>query len=42
MQKDTSNHSLNDPTLLKQKENARRAPGYGPKKNTGPFLAVNK
>ena len=36
---------LNDPTLLKRKENANdctTSSWQGPKKNTGPFLAVNK
>ena len=43
--KDLSNHSFNDLTLLKRKENANdctTSTWQGPKKNTEPFLAVNK
>ena len=45
MQMDLSFHSINDPTLLKQKENANDCmtnTWQEPKKNTEIFLAVNK
>ena len=45
MQKDLSNHSINDPTLLKRKENANdctTSTWQGPSKTTEPSLAVNK
>ena len=46
MQKEElSFHSISDPTLLKRKENANdctTSTWQGPKKNTGPFLTVNK
>ena len=44
-QEELSNHSINDPTLLKRKENANdctTSTWQEPKKNTKPFLAVNK
>ena len=45
MQKDLSNHSINDLTLLKRKENANdctTSTWQGPSKTTEPSLAVNK
>ena len=45
MQQDLSNHSSNDPTLLKRKENVNdymTSTWPGPKKNIEPFFAVNK
>ena len=45
MQKDLSNHSINDPTLLKRKENANdcmTSTWQGLSKTTEPFLAINK
>ena len=43
MQKDFRNPSINDPTLLRRNENANdctTSTWQGPKKNTGPFLAI--
>ena len=45
MQKDPSNHSINDLTLPKRKENANgctTSTWQGPSKTTEPSLAVNK
>ena len=45
MQKDLSHHSINELTLLKQKENANdstTSTWQGPKNNTEPFFAVRR